>query len=185
MTASHIDPKAAALLQPMLDDGETLLWAERPDYRGMFLKSLRLIAMMPMNLIAAGILAVLAVTAALRDPADVGAYEGFNIVLAALAAGSVIQLVYCCVLLPLFALATMLATAYGATRSYVFVRRGLAPARLIRTPVSLIEDIVPQRTHGFDAIVFLNKDKVPSPFAILHAKNPGQTVTTLKPLLLG
>lgn len=181
---SAVDPHAASLLQPMLDEGETLLWAERPDFRSMFLRSVRLVIMSPMNLIAAGILIAMAVMSALRGPADYGAYEGLNILLAALAAGAVAQLACCVVILPLFAIVSMTATAYGATRSYAFVRRGLMSPRLVRTPVSMIEDIVLQRFHGFDAIVFMNKDRVASKFSILHAQNPVQTLATLKPLLL-
>ena len=171
--SSMIDRQAAAILQPMLDDGEVLVWAQRPNFLQMAASSVRDFLLSPGHLMGIAALAAGAAWTRLAPPPN----PLFAVVIIfTLASPLLVDLIaYPLIIFPFFT-----PRAYGATRAYILVRRGLVVPRLLRAPVSLISDISLMRWAGRDAICFETDPQHQPGFAFLHASNPSAALQQLK-----
>ena len=73
--------------------------------------------------------------------------------------------------------------AYGATRSYIVIARGLLARRLLRVPISVVADISLQQYAGAAAIQFrMTRGKTPD-FAFFHSPDPNAALNVLRGLI--
>ncbi|HEV7693943.1 MAG TPA: hypothetical protein VGO52_24125 [Hyphomonadaceae bacterium] len=175
MSDTTIDPRAAAILKPRLDDGETLVWAQRPDFARMTIYSIRDFFLHPLHLAGMASLVIgFAWTRLAPPPLE------FALISAAVVLGIAGPLIFDALACPLVILPFFTPTAYGATRSYLLITRGLLFPRLVRAPVSLLQDITLTRWAGRDAIVFKTEKKHSPSFSFLHASDPAGALQELR-----
>jgi hypothetical protein len=174
-----IDAKAAAIVQPMLDAGETLIWAEQPDFRLMLRTSIRAFILSPWHWGAVLGLAAFGIwrfwlSESMPMPPELSWF-----VFALLAFPLVVDLAGSLfVVTPFFA-----PVAYGATQAYIVTVRGLLARRLLRVPVSVVADISLGQYAGAAAIQFrMNRGKT-SDFAFFHSPDPNAALSVLRGLI--
>lgn len=179
--AASLDPSAAAILQPMLDAGEALVWAERPSLSRMLVSSIRQYLFTPLPMLSAAILAIalslrafgIQLTLLPVDP--IAAVVITVLVMSPLLCGVICGLLY---VVPF-----VTPLAYGATRSYFVICRGLIFRRLTRTPVSVVTRISLAPFAGRKVPVFQMHAGQQADFSFLHVAQPIATQAELQPLL--
>ncbi|RYD96249.1 MAG: hypothetical protein EOP61_18335 [Sphingomonadales bacterium] len=175
MNASHVDPKAAAVLRPRLDAGEELVWAELPDSQSMLANSARVFFSTPLHW-GPPILLAIVLAWRLSSTSDPSPVEW---AILAIAMYPVFAMVVDLAAIPFVVLPFFVPIAYGATRSYLLLYRGLAFRRLVRLPISTVQSVELAKWGGRDAVTFKMDDHQKAPFSYLHTRNPAAAVAAL------
>lgn len=164
----------------MLDDGEVLVWAEKPTFVRVLTSSVRDFALHPLHFVPALLLCALLIArqAGVAIPIAGDTFWIPLAIVAAVVGPLLIDLVVAIVAGPFFA-----PSAYGATHAYFLIARGLILRRLKRMPVSLVKDVTLAPWGGRDVPVFVMHEGHKQDFSLLHVTNPAATHAAIASLI--
>lgn len=172
-----IDPQAERALSRHLRPSEQLLWATSPDIRRMAPASIWNFVRSPYHLVGVATIGGVLIAAQLVDTSSLPGDWAFlaMLIVAALASPLLIDVGDAMIrLVPFYT-----PTAYGSTKNYLLLRRGLFFSRLERFPLSEVSGFEITNWRGNQAIVFHVASGPSADFSFLHCAEPDNALAAL------